>query len=249
MDTRNEVTNYYDSIAGLYDELYRHMPLDTEPAVSFLADLANDRGGRLLELGVGTGRIALPLIERNLSVHGIDSSEEMVSKLREKPGGADLPITMGDFSTVQIEEEFDVVYIVFNTLFSLLTQEKQVACFGNMRKHLSDDGVVVVETYVPDAYHAQTLPNVSTLQLNSDTLLIDSLQVDPRAQIIRLVHSLISNNGLRTFSERHRYSFPTEMDLMARLADLTLQDRWGGWKGEPFGPASVHNCVSVFTPT
>jgi SAM-dependent methyltransferase len=141
-------STYGDRFADLYDEWVQSVPLDTEAAVAFLAELADK--GPVLELAIGTGRIALPLARRGIDVRGIDASEQMVARLRAKQGGDRIPVTLGDFADVAVEGKFTLVYVVFNTLFALQTQEAQVRCFENVAAHLAEDGVLVVEAFVPD---------------------------------------------------------------------------------------------------
>src|SRR5262245_47622611 len=159
-------STYGEKIAAVYDEHTAHFGLDTEGAVERLAELAGD--GPVLELAIGTGRLGLPLAERGLEVHGIDASEAMVAKLREKPGGADIPVTMGDFADVGVEGHYPLIFVGFNTFFALLSQEAQVRCFANVAAHLTDGGIFVLEAFFPDLSRYDRDQRVSVLRLESD---------------------------------------------------------------------------------
>ena len=233
---------YGDRIAAIYDDTYRE-ELPTGPTVETLTELAN--GGPVLELAIGTGRVALPLAAGGLEVQGIDASEAMVSKLREKPGGAEIPVTMGDFADVAVDGRFGLVYLIFNTFFALLTQADQVRCFRNVADHLTDDGVFVVEAFVPDLARFDRGQRVSTSRLTVDEVWIDAAIHDPVTQRVESQHVVVSETGAKLYPVNIRYAFPSELDLMAQLAGLRLRERWGGWRKEPFGPHSG-NHVSIY---
>jgi SAM-dependent methyltransferase len=233
---------YGDRIADTYDELYQDT-LDTEGAVETLADLA--RGGPVLELAIGTGRLALPLAERGLEVHGIDVSERMVGKLREKPGGDAIPVTMGDFADVPVDGTFRLVFVAFNTLFGLLTQEDQLRCFANVPEHLTDDGVFVVEAFFPDLARFDRGQRIQVNHVDAESVLFDTSRHDPVEQRVDSQHVVITEGETKLYPVSIRYAFPSELDLMARLAGLELRERWGNWKREPF-TAESNRHVSVY---
>ena len=193
------------------------------------------RGGPTLELAIGTGRIALPLAARGIRVDGVDLSPAMVSKLRSKPGGEQLSVTMGDFADVPVEGSYRLIFIVFNTLFNLLSQEEQVRCFENVANHLTDDGLFVVEAFVP-TYLTRLRDDqyVDAEQVGVDHVSFDIGRHDPVTQRLDESHVVLS-----------RYAWPSELDLMARVAGLRLKDRWAGWEREPFTSTS-RNHVSVY---
>jgi SAM-dependent methyltransferase len=219
-----EPATYGDRIAAVYDAwVVPAVEQSTEPAVAFLAELAG--AGPALELGIGTGRIALPLAERGVRVQGIDASEAMVARLREKPGGEALPVAIGDFADVPVEGEFSLIYVVFNTFFALLTQEDQVRCFGSVARTLVPNGAFVIEAFVPDP------------------TLFD--RNHPVTQRVTTQHVVIGKEGMMMLPVQLRYAWPSELDLMARLAGLRPSARYGGWRREPF-TASSPSHVSVF---
>ena len=230
--------------ADVYDtwtetERSEAMTLET---VGVLADLA--AGGTVLELAIGTGRVALPLAARGLSVQGIDASEEMVAKLREKPGGDAIPVTIGDFADVAVDGAFDLVFVVFNTLFNLTSQDDQVRCFNNVARHLTAEGVFVVEAYMPDMAGLDG-QNVRTERLTIDSALLEVSVHDPVSQIVLYQYIVITQDGTRLHPVPQRYVWPSELDLMARLAGLELRERWGGWDRSPF-TASSSGHVSIY---
>jgi SAM-dependent methyltransferase len=219
------------------------VPLDTEAAVAFLAELAGS--GPVLELAIGTGRIALPLAERGIDVRGIDASEEMVARLRSKPGGASIPITFGDFADVAVEGLHTIVYVVFNTLFALQTQEAQIRCFENVAAHLADEGVFVVEAFVPDLTRFDRHQRVDANRVGLEDVWLDVARHHPAEQRVESQHVRLSEQGVRFYPVQIRYAYPSELDLMARLAGLRLRERFGGWKREPYS-GSTGTCVSVY---
>jgi SAM-dependent methyltransferase len=234
---------YGDRIAEVYDEWYGEAEfLDTEAAVTFLAELAGN--GRALELAIGTGRVALPLAGRGIEVHGIDASEAMVAKLREKPGGDQIPVTIGDFADVAAGGQFALAYIVFNTLFALGSQDDQVRCFENVARLLAEDGVFVVEAFVPDpARFAGGRVSVSKVEV--DRVQLDVTVLDLAEQRSESQHLVVEPGGVRFYPVHVRWAYPPELDLMARLAGLRLRERFGGWRHEPFTARSEKH-VSVY---
>ena len=212
-----------------------------DPVVDFLADLAGD--GAALELGIGTGRIALPLAQRGVRVHGIDLSTAMVKRLRAKPGGEEISVAIGDFATTTVDGTFRLAYLVFNTIMNLTTQDAQVACFQNVAAHLEPGGCFVIEVGVPDL---QRLPPGEIFQpfhVSATRLGID--EYDVAAQGLISHHYLLEGDTTEVVSVPFRYVWPAELDLMARLAGLTLRERWSGWLREPFTSESRQH-VSVW---
>jgi len=217
---------------------------DEAAAVAFLGDLAGP--GPALELAIGTGRIALPLAAKGIRVDGIDISTAMVDQLRSQPGGEKLSVTIGDFADVPVEGTYRLIYVVWNTLFNLLTQEDQVRCFGNVAAHLADGGSFVVEAFVPSFLHR--LGNdqyVEAERIEVDEGRLDVLRHDAATQMIEESHVSLSKAGTRLSPVVQRYAWPSELDLMARIAGLSLKGRWAGWDRAPFDSSSrVH--VSVY---
>lgn len=233
--------SFGEDVAARYDDTPRG---DEDAAVAFLEQFAG--GGPALELAIGTGRIALPLAARGISVHGIDISPHMVARLRQKPGGDQIRVTMGSFADVPADGTFRLVYIVFNTIFNLLTQDEQVRCFENVAAHLTDDGAFLVEAFVP-AYLNRLRDDqyVDAEAINVDEVTFDVGRHDPVTQTLYESHVTLTAHGIRLNPIVCRYIWPSEMDLMARLAGLRLHDRWGGWQREPFTADSrLH--VSVY---
>jgi hypothetical protein len=237
-----DATTYGDRVADIYDELYEGM-LDTESTVEFLADLAGK--GPALELAIGTGRVALPLAGRGVEVHGIDASEAMVEALRAKDGGEHISVTMGDFSEVAVDGRYSLIFVVFNTLFALTSQEEQVRCFRNVAEHLEDHGHFVVEVFVPDLARFDHGQRVSADRVEVDRVVLEASLHDPVGQRVVSQHIVISESGNRVVPVHIRYAWPSELDLMARLAGLRLKDRWAGWRRELFTADSVRH-VSVY---
>jgi SAM-dependent methyltransferase len=233
---------YGDRIAAVYDQLQvdRH---DTDACVELLAGLAGD--GPVLELGVGTGRVALPLAARGLRVHGIDASEAMVERLRAKPGGEAVQVTFGDFAEVPVAGTFPLVFVVFNTLFALPTQEHQVRCFARVAERLGEDGAFVVEAFVPDPARLARRQELTVDDVGVDHLVLTATQSDPVDQRIDSQHVVFAAGGVRLYPVSIRWAWPAELDLMARLAGLRLRDRWAGWRRQPFDADSATH-VSVY---
>ena len=193
MQNYEPVLSFGEDVAARYDDKPRG---DETVAVAFLEQLAG--GGPALELAIGTGRIALPLAARGVQVHGIDLSPAMVARLRQKPGGDQIPVTMGDFSVVPVEGRFRLIYVVFNTLFNLLTQDDQVRCFENVAAHLTDNGVFVVEAFVP-AYLTRLRDDqyVDAEAIGVDEVRLDVGRHDPVAQILSESHVSLTAQGVR----------------------------------------------------
>lgn len=239
-----DAATYGDRIADVYDGWFA-VPSDTQGTVAFLSDLAS--AGPVLELGIGTGRIALPLAQRGHEVHGVDASEAMVEKLRSKAGGEDMPVTIGDFAELDVEGDFSLVYVVFNTFFALLSQEDQVRCFSNVARRLREGGVFVIEAFVPDMTRWDRDQRIETRHVGGDSVVLDAAKHDPVEQRVASNHLVVSEAGVKLYPVRMRYAWPAELDLMARLAGLRLRERWAGWRREPF-TASSGKHVSVYEP-
>lgn len=232
-----------EEIAERYDETSGDMfePAVVEPAVAFLADLAGT--GAALELGIGTGRIALPLARRGVRVHGIDLSEAMVARMRTKPGGEEIPVTIGDFATTTVDNTFTLAYLVFNTIVNLTTQDEQVACFQNAAAHLEPGGAFVIEVGVPSLRRLPPGETVNIVGFSESYHCVNEFDVANQGLVS---HHFTASGG--TFEERSipfRYVWPSELDLMARLAGMRLRERWGGWAREPFTSDSTRH-VSVW---
>jgi len=235
------LSTYGERIADVYDAWYP-FPAETDDAVEFLASLAGS--GRALELAVGTGRIALPLSARGVEVRGIDASEAMVARMREKPGGASIPVAFGDFADVAVEGTYSLIYVVFNTLFALLTQEDQLRCVRNVSARLAEEGVFVLEAFVPDLTRFDRGQHTSTVEAGVDSVRLEASVHDPIEQRVDSQHIVIGEGGAKLYPVRIRYAWPSELDLMARIAGLRLRERWGGWKREPYTGDGKH--VSVY---
>src|ERR687892_240190 len=213
--------------------------------VDFLAELAKD--GRALELAIGTGRIGLPLARRGVSVHGIELSRAMVSRLRAKPGGKAIDVTIGDMATTKVRGSFSVVYLVANTIGNLTTQEAQVACFRNVAAHLEPGGCFVVEVLVPGLRRLPLGETFQPFDVSSTHLGFDEYDVARQGLVSH--HYWIDDGKVDVVSIPFRYVWPSELDLMARLAGMTLRERWSGWKREPFtSDSSKHVSVWEKTP-
>jgi SAM-dependent methyltransferase len=230
-----------DRFAGRVAERYdaETAAMKIEPVVDFLAALAG--AGAALELGIGTGRVALPLVQRGVRLHGIDLSPDMVAKLRAKPGGEEIPVALGDFATTRVEGTFSLAYVVFNTIMNLGTQDRQVACFENVAAQLQPGGLFVVEVMLPEL---QRLPlgetflpfDVSPKHLGFD-------EYDVAHQGLTSHHYYPVEGDYAMFPGR--YAWPSELDLMARIAGMKLRERWGDWQREPFTAESTKH-VSVW---
>ena len=231
---------YGERVAGVYDQWHS----DYDPsAIDMLAELA--RGGKALELGIGTGRIALPLSAKGIEVHGIDAAPSMISRLRAKPGSERLIVSPGDFAEVGVQQEFALVYIVFNTFFALPSQEAQVQCFRNVAAHLSDDGCFLVEAFVPDVTRFNGGQVNWATKVTTDVVELDVGQHDPVTQRVVSQKVVIADGSVRLYPVQIRYAWPAELDLMAQLAGLRLRERWSNWKREPFTSESTKH-ISVY---
>jgi SAM-dependent methyltransferase len=221
-----------ETVAASYDDPADPMsqPAAVDPAVSLLAELAG--GGRALELAIGTGRIGLPLARRGVSVHGIELSRAMVARLRSKPGGDAIPVTIGDMATTRVDGTFTLAYLVFNTINNLTTQEAQVACFRNVAAHLAPGGRFLIETSVPPL--RQLPPGQDILGYRAAPGRIVSYSFDFATQQYRGHYAEFTAGTGEYHTIPFRYAWPAELDLMAQLAGLSLSSRWAGWNREPF---------------
>jgi SAM-dependent methyltransferase len=234
--------HFGERVAARYDsDVDMAKPEVVDPIVDFLADLAGD--GAALELGIGTGRIALPLAQRGVHVHGIDLSTAMVARLQAKPGAEDIDVTIGDFATTMVEGTFTVAYLVFNTIMNLTTQEEQVACFQNVAAHLEPGGSFVIEVGVPDLQRLPHGEKFRPFRVSATRLGFDEYDVVSQGLISH--HYSVIDGKLEVNAVPFRYAWPAELDLMARLAGMTLRERWSGWKREPFTSESTKH-VSVW---
>jgi hypothetical protein len=240
MDGFDPRTAFGPDVAARYDTAPRG---DEDETVAFLAGLAGE--GPALEFAVGTGRIALPLAAQGVRVDGVELSASMIERLRAKPGGAGLHVEQGDMSTSTLPGRYRLVYLVFNTIFNLLTQDGQVRCFENAARHLDDDGVFVVEAAVAGPAYPVTPQYVAAESVAAGRVVLDVGRYDPVAQVLDECHVELSAAGVRLAPIVTRYASPAELDLMARLAGLRLRDRWGGWRGEEFTASSTRH-VSVY---
>jgi SAM-dependent methyltransferase len=241
---------YFDEHrAERYDADYADMfePGVVDAAVGFLADLVGVAGTRAaLELGIGTGRIALPLSRRGVRVHGIDLSPAMVAQLRAKPGADGIGVTIGDFASTTVGGSFGLAYLVFNTIMNLTTQAEQVACFQNVAAHLEPGGCFVIEVGVPGLQRLPPGETVRAFTVTPTRLGFD--EYDIAAQGLVSHHYWVADGELEAWSMPFRYVWPSELDLMARLAGMTLRERWSDWNREPFTSDST-NHVSVWEKT
>lgn len=238
-------STYGDRIAGIYDERYAaSFAADTAGAVSFLGELAGE--GPALELGIGTGRVALPLAEAGVEVHGIDASEAMLAKLKAKPGSDRIRVTVGSFADFSLQVRFRLVYVVFNTFFGLLTQEEQVSSFEAVARHLKPDGVFAMQAFVPDVTrfdaHNQ---RVAAESVGIDEVTLETSNHDPFAQRTDSAYVRISDSSVRMYPVRIRYAYVSELDLMARLAGLRLRERYADWDHQSY-PSRSWTHVSVW---
>jgi SAM-dependent methyltransferase len=235
-------TSFGDDVSRRYDADLRG---DEEQTVAFLARLAGDRDA--LEFAVGTGRIALPLSQRGVRVDGIEQSPHMIDRMREKPDGHAIEVTTGDMSRATTGRTYGLVYLVYNTIGNLLTQDDQVRCFQNAARHLAADGKFVLECRIPAAPARPGHQYVDPERIAADHVVLGAAFYDPLTQVLDLNHVRISSEGIVLSPISLRLAYPPEFDLMARIAGLRLRERWGGWTGEPFTAASWRH-ISVYEP-
>jgi SAM-dependent methyltransferase len=235
--------HFGEHVAARYDETSAWMfdPAAVEPAVDFLASLAGE--GAALELGIGTGRIALPLAARGVRVRGIDLSEAMVARLRAKPGGESIDVAIGDFATTTVEETFSLAYLVFNTIMNLTSQDAQVACFRNVARHLAPGGRFVIEVGVPQLQRLPPGERFRPFHVGSDHIGFDEYELAEQGLVSH--HYRIGGERVEAVAMPFRYVWPAELDLMAQLAGMRLEERWGEWDRQAFTSESAKH-VSVW---
>jgi SAM-dependent methyltransferase len=234
---------YGERVAKDYDDWYKDFDLD---AITMLTELARD--GRALELGIGTGRIALPLMEKNVEVHGLDASPSMVARMRAKLKGDRVPVNFGNFADVAVDGQFALIYVVFNTFFALASQDEQVRCFRNVAAHLTPDGCFLIEAFVPDMTRFDRGQTVSATNVTTENVDLDVSQHDPVTQRVVSQKVFIKDGSIRLYPIEIRYAWPSELDLMAQLAGLRLRQRWANWQREPFTSESTKH-ISVYERT
>jgi SAM-dependent methyltransferase len=223
---------YGDRIAEEYDDFYGDV-LQTDETVAFLAELAGD--GPVLELGIGTGRVALPLADKGIEVHGIDASQRMIDQMRAKPGGDKIPVNIGDMADLDAPRDmYSLVYVVFNTFYAMLTQEDQVKCFARVAEHLVPGGRFVLRGFVPDLERYSRRQNTQVEKIDADEIRTGFAQLDPVTQTIKSQTVVIKNGQTMTYPAFLRYCWPGELNLMAQLAGLDLEDRWSDWTRTEF---------------
>lgn len=228
-----EPQTYGELIAGKYDELY---PDVDSSLIETLAELAS--GGRALELGSGTGRVAVPLTRKGVEVHGIDASEKMTARMKEKPGGEAIPVTQSSIADFDLEIHFNLVYVVFNTFFALLTQAEQISCMRAAARHLKPGGVFLIEAFVPDLTRFDRGQRVSVVAMDQEYVRIDASMLDRSDQTVTSQHVLLTSRGVEMYPVKLRFAYPSELDLMAQVAGLSLEQRWSSWNRESFDSQS-----------
>jgi len=230
-------------LAQRYEKLWPELfdPLLIDRTVDFLAGLAG--AGAALELGIGTGRIAVPLSRRGVRVHGIELSPAMAEQIGAREGGSAIGVTIGDLASAAVGRTFRLVYLLRNTITNLTTQDAQVEAFRNAAAHLEPGGRFVIENYVPELRRLPPGETVHVFARTPDHLGFE--EYDVANQIAVSHHHWQIDGQPATFSSPHRYVWPAELDLMARLAGLTLRERWSGWGREPF-TAESRSHISIW---
>ena len=234
-------STFGDLNAEEYDAL--HDPGTTDDSVALISELAGS--GRILELAIGTGRMALPLAHKGHDVSGIEGSPDMLDIMREKPGGADITAIVGDYADVGLDGPFDFVFLVFNTLFNLTSQADQVRCFQNVGAKLAPGGAFLVETFVPDFSDYQNHPRMRAKEVGFDSVKYEAVLHDPLTQKLDMQRIRIKGSDVSLKPLPMRYAWPAEIDLMAKLGGMDLETRWGGWRRESFTKDSKMH-VSVY---
>ncbi|PWI16989.1 class I SAM-dependent methyltransferase [Streptomyces sp. Act143] len=237
--------HYNEKMASVYEQMYP-IGFDTDAALEFLATLA-EPGARVLELGVGTGRIAVPMAERGYRVFGVDASESMIAKLAERDSKGEVTVELGDFTQPGLDMggDFPLVTLVLNTFFVAVSREAQLNCLRNVRDQLAPGGRFVLEAFDPSPYHVLTKPDLSMRFLGENAIMLDTLMVDRSQQLMVATHTILDGGAPQTTQHVLRYAFPQEIDLLAELAGLRLVERTAGWRKEPFTALSPRH-VSVF---
>lgn len=216
---------------------------DEDATVAFLRELAGE--GPALEMAIGTGRIARPLAAQGVRMDGIDISQAMVDVLRKQPGGEAITVTMGDYADVPVPGTYRLIYVVYNTIHNLLTQDDQVRCFQNVAAHLTHDGSFVVEAGTHASLYLLDNQYVHAEAIEVNQVWLDVARYDPVTQLLEESHVSLTSGGVRLYPIVTRHIWPAEMDLMARIAGLRLKQRWGGWDRRPY-TGSSRNVVSVY---
>ena len=229
---------YNEACAEVYDQWFGSCE---EAAIDRLAELAGS--GRVLELGIGSGLLALPLAARGIDLHGIDLSPAMVARLRAKPGGDAIPVTMGSFADVAVEGEFSLIFVAYNSFFALQSQDEQVRCFQNVAAHLADGGTFVLEAFVPQS--ANFTGGLKVTAVTDERIGLKVSEHDPVRQRLKSQHVVIRNGEVRLYPVEVRYAWPAELDLMARIAGLRLRHRWSSWERDEIRPVSARQ-ISVY---
>jgi SAM-dependent methyltransferase len=242
MDDAYDPTTYGAAIADEYDAMYRDA-FDTDAAVGVLAELAD--GGEVLEFGIGTGRLAIPLAQQGLAVHGVDASPHMVEKLREKPGADAIAVTIGDFADVEVKGKFALVVLAINTIFACPDQDAQVAVFANAARHLVPGGHFVVEAWIPDLARFHRGRSLWPRAIGANAVALEAATIDPVRQTMETTQVRFTEGGLRLYPANHRYAWPAELDLMARLSGMRLFERWQDWRRSPCTPDSATH-ISIY---
>lgn len=243
MTQQEPTSSHYSNVFADHYDTWFGMSSETADTVELLARLAGS--GPVLELGIGTGRIALPLRARGVDMTGIDASEAMVAQLRNKPGGQHIPVTIGDFSHVPVEGSFSLIYLAAGTFFELPSQETQLQCFTNAADKLAPNGLFVFDANLPETLFATQSANGQLLATDGDQLIVRYRQLDPTAQRYTSHYVIIDDGTTRHLKVSFRYAGPGELDLMAHLAGLRLKERLGTWSGAPFTRSSAYH-VSVY---
>jgi SAM-dependent methyltransferase len=244
--TGYDPTAYGAAMAEVYDDLYDDDVMATGAAVRRLHELAG--GGPVLELGVGTGRLALPLAAAGLRVHGIDASPEMLDRLAAKPGGSAINVSLSDFSTFELSERFRLAVLAFNTIFALPDQDAQVRCFERVAAHLEPGGCFVVEAFVPNPARFEEAQSVRLRAMTPERVALDVARIDPVTQFMYTTQVDLRDGSVRLHAANHRYAWPAELDLMARIAGLRLENRWQDWDQTPFTGASQFHVSAYRKP-
>ncbi|MFJ1542169.1 class I SAM-dependent methyltransferase [Micromonospora chalcea] len=235
---------YDERLAGVYDLMYPHIEIDTAATLD-LVERLRPAPARVLELGVGTGRIAIPLAERGYEVHGIDGSAAMLEQLARKDPDSRVTTQLADFTGTTTGREHDLILVVLNTFFSAVTREQQISCLRGVHKQLAPAGRFVIEVFEPAPFHGLTQPTTSVRHLGANAVMLDVVSVDRSHQLMVGVHTILDGGVPETVQHIIRYVFPSELDLLAELCGLKLVDRWGDFTGQPFTAAS-HRHVSVY---
>lgn len=240
----NGSSAYGEALADVYDSLYPTSGPAIDSMITFLEEL-RPAPASLLELGVGTGRLAIPLAKHGYRVHGVDASPAMLAKLHENDPTGGITSSVADFSALVVEERYDVVLTALNTFFMLPTQELQISCLRGIHDALADGGVAVFETYNPQNYHRLSEATTQIGHLAADALLLDTIQVNRQLQSALVVHTILGSGGLRKVPEVSRYAWPAEFDVMARLAGLRVTGRWAGWDRSALSELTEKHIVVV----